>query len=604
MKEFLKNTLAAFVGVLIFSVVAGFIALVGFAGTLASIGSTTAASPKDGSVLVVKLDGGIMPDHNSKASPLDMLRGDLSGQSGLCETVAAIHKAKANDKIKGIYLEAGLQAFYPSQMQELRHALADFKKSGKWIVAYGETYQIGTYYIASVADKVYMNPQGMVEWSGLGGKIPMMKDYYAKLGIKFMPFKCGKYKSATEPYTEDHLSEPARQQEERALQLEWQTICQDVSASRGISVAALNSYADDMLMLDSPKTVLKKKMVDGLLYYDQIKEEIRKRLNIDKDDDIPQLTVADMETVDGNDDGDEVAVYYANGEIIDKAPQGIALQNADFIVGKDMAKDLQKLADDDDVKAVVLRVNSPGGSAYASEQIWRAVELLKQKKPVVVSMSGMAASGGYYLSAGANYIFAEPLTVTGSIGIFGLIPDGSNLLHDKLGIKYESFKTNRNSLFLSTSTLFMGLLSVCDEPLSAEQQARFQAYINLGYDTFKSRVAQGRKLTMAQVEDRAQGHVFLGEDALKQKLVDELGGLDQAVAKAAKMAKIDDYHAVSYPTPKTMIERLVGDGSNGNQLDAQLRLTLGSLYGPVMDLQNIAYKNWRQTRLPYDVARY
>lgn len=604
MKDFLKNTLAAFVGVLIFSVVASFIAIVGFAGTLASIGSTPAASPKDGSVLVLKLDGGIMSDHNSNASPLDMLRGDLGGQSGLCETVAAIHKAKANDKIKGIYLEAGLQAFYPSQMQELRHALADFKKSGKWIVAYGETYQIGTYYIASVADKVYMNPQGMVEWSGLGGKIPMMKDYYAKLGIKFMPFKCGKYKSATEPYTEDHLSEPARQQEERALQLEWQTICQDVSASRGISVAALNSYADDMVMFDTPAMVLKKKMIDGLLYYDQIKDEIRKRLNVGKDDDIPQLTVADMETVDNNDDGGEVAVYYANGEIIDEAPQGIAMQGGEFIVGKDMAKDLQKLADDDGVKAVVLRVNSPGGSAYASEQIWRAVELLKKKKPVVVSMSGMAASGGYYLSAGANYIFAEPLTVTGSIGIFGLIPDGSNLLRDKLGIKFESFKTNRNSLFLSTSTLFMGLLSVCNEPLSAEQQARVQAYINSGYNTFKSRVAQGRKLTMAQVEDRAQGHVFLGEDALKQKLVDELGGLDLAVAKAAKLAKIDEYHAVNYPTPKTMIERLIGNGSNGNQLDTQLRLTLGNLYGPVMELQNIGYKNWRQTRLPYDVARY
>lgn len=604
MKDFLKNTLAAFVGVLIFSVVAGFIAIIGMAGTVASIGSTTAASPKDGSVLVVKLDGGIMPDHNSKASPLDMLRGKMGGQSGLSETVAAIHKAKANDKIKGIYLEAGLQAFYPSQMQELRHALADFKKSGKWIVAYGETYQIGTYYIASVADKVYMNPQGMVDWSGLGGKVPMMKDYYAKLGIKFLPFKCGKYKSATEPYTEDHFSAPAREQEERALQLEWQTICQDVSASRGISVDALNNYADDMLMLDSPAMVLKKKMVDGLLYYDQIKDEIKKRLKLEADDDIPQLTVADMESVDSDDDGGEVAVYYASGDIIDEAPQGIAMQGVECIVGKDMAKNLQKLADDDDVKAVVLRVNSPGGSAYASEQIWRAVELLKQKKPVVVSMSGMAASGGYYMSAGANYIFAEPLTVTGSIGIFGLIPDGSNLLGDKLGIKFESFKTNRNSLFLSTSTLFMGLLSVCDEPLSAEQQARFQAYINLGYNTFKSRVAQGRKLTMAQVEDRAQGHVFLGKDAIKQKLVDELGGLDQAVAKAAKLAKLDEYHAVSYPTPKTIIERLVGNGANGNNLDAQLRLTLGNLYGPVMELQTIGYKNWRQTRLPYDVARY
>lgn len=606
MKDFLKHIFATFIGILIFAVVASFIAVIGFVGTAASLGSSSAVSLKDGSVLVLKLDGGVMPDRNSSASLLNMIPGNSGGQSGLTETISAIQKAKENDKVKGIYIEAGDMTFYPSQMQELRKALADFKSSGKWIVAYGEVYQLGNYYIASVADKVYMNPQGMVEWDGLGGKIPMMKDYYAKFGIKFMAFKCGKYKSAVEPYTEDKLSEPARVQEERSLQLRWASICSDVSQSRGISVDSLNSYADNMLLLEDPQTLVKKKMVDGLLYYDQMKAEIKKRLGLDKDDDIPQVTVADMETVDNKDEGDKVAVYYASGDIYDVAPPNSSIQGTECIVGPEMVEDLQKLADDDDVKAVVLRINSPGGSAYASEQIWHAVEMLKAKKPVVVSMSGAAASGGYYISSGASYIFADPMTITGSIGIFGLLPDGSSLLKDKLGIKYESFKTNRNSLFFSSSSLLMGLVNVLNEPLTAEQQAKFQASINRGYRNFKSRVAQGRHMTMAQVEDRAQGHVFLGVDAFKLKLVDDLGGLDAAVTKAAQLAKLEKYHTVDYPEQKSILEQFLGNDSEstGTYLDDHLRMILGDFYEPVMATRNLGYMNCRQMRLPYNVANY
>lgn len=599
MKHFLQNVLAAFFGMLIFSVVASVIAFIGFAGMIASAASSSSVSLKDGSVLVLKLDG-VMTERSTDPSPVDYLQGNGIGTVGLTDMLSAIHKAKDNDKIKGIYMEGGELLSDFSQKQELRNALADFKKSGKWIIAYSDMYGVGNYYIASVADKVYLNPQGMIEWNGLNAQIPLLKDFFAKIGIKFMAFKCGKYKSATEQYTEDKLSDPAREQETRLISLEWQELCNAVSKSRGISVDSLNSYADRMVMLDDPKNFVKAKMIDGLLYSDQIKDVIKKRLNIDADDKVPQVTVADMQSVDNNNEGDAVAVYYASGTIYDVSPDNSMLQRTECIVGNDVVEDLNELADDDDIKAVVLRVNSPGGSAYASEQIWRAVEQLKKKKPVVVSMSGAAASGGYYISSGANYIFADPTTITGSIGIFGILPDGSDLVKNKLGIKFDGMKTNRNSEFLSTSSLFGGLLSVGTEPLTAEQASKFQGYINRGYLTFKSRVAQGRHLSMNMVEEIAQGHVYMASDAIKLKLVDELGGLDKAVAKAAQLAKIDKYHAVDYPEPKDFISQLLDDSDKkASYLDEQMKLSLGNMYEPVMLIRTVNCLNPLQARLPY-----
>lgn len=603
MKNFLKNVLAAFLGMLIFSVVASIIALVGFVGMVASAGASSATSVKDGSVLVLNLDG-VMSERSTDPSPIDYISGNAVSTLGVADMISAVHKAKDNDKIKGIYMEGGAMLSDFSQKQELRDALLDFKKSGKWIIAYSDVYSQGSYYLATAADKIYLNPQGMVEWNGLSVQIPLLKDLYAKIGIKFVAFKCGKYKSATEQYTEDKLSDPAREQETRMIGLMWNTMCNAVSKSRGISVDSLNSYADNMVAFGDPKNFVKKKMVDGLLYSDQIKDVVKKKLNLDKDDKIPQVTVADMQSVDNDNSGDEVAVYYASGEIYDVEPGNSMLQRTECIVGNDMVDDLKKLADDDDVKAVVLRVNSPGGSAYASEQIWRAVQLLKQKKPVVVSMSGAAASGGYYISSGANYIFAEPTTITGSIGIFGVLPDGSDLLKNKLGMKFDGIKTNRNADFLSTSSLLGGLVSVCNGAPTAEQAAMFQGYINRGYLTFKSRVAQGRHLSMNRVEEIAQGHVYLGSDAIKLKLVDGLGGLDQAVAKAAKLAKLDEYHAVDYPESKSIIDQLLDNESSKNSyLDEQLRSTLGDLYEPFMMIRTAGYMNLLQARLPYCVGK-
>ena len=399
-------------------------------------------------------------------------------------------------------------------------------------------------------------------------------------------------------YTEDKMSEPSRAQAQRFVNYQWNTMVEAVSKSRGISAKALNNYADNIISLDDPQTFVKCKLVDGLLYYDQIKEVIKKKLGIDKDTDIPQATVADMQSIDKDTEGDEVAVYYASGTIVEDVPMQSAFSPGEYIVGDDVCKDLSDLAKDDKVKAVVLRVNSPGGNAFTSEQIWHAIEMLKKAgKPVVVSMSGYAASGGYYISSAANYIFAEPTTITGSIGIFGIFEDAEAL---KLGITYDGVGTNRNSLAGASSLSGFWMA----HPFNAEQSAKMQANIDRGYMLFKSRVAAGRKLSMAAVEERAQGHVFVGADALKLKLVDELGGLDKAVAKAAQLAKLKSYHAQDYPAKKSFLDEwLSTDKSKGTLLDEKLQTLLGIYYEPFMLLQRVKAMGSVQASLPYLITK-
>lgn len=589
MKDFIKNIVAAFVGVAIFSVVALFVTMIGLVGMAASLGTTTPTSIADGSVLVVSLDGD-MSERNPKPSPMEYIMGKDNGGMGLAETLSAIRKAKDNDKVKGIYVEAGNLGGYLAQLQELRNALESFKKSGKWIVAYGDSYTTGAYYVASVADELYVNPIGEINWQGIGSAQPYLKNVLAKIGVKMIPIKCGKYKSATEIYTEDHMSEPSREQTERYVNGWWNTICKAVSKSRGVSVDKLNDYADRLVTLEDTKNLVKYNMVDGLLYSDQIKDVVKKRLGLGEDDNVPQVTVADMETVSEKHEGDVVAVYYASGDIVDEAPEQSLITGADLIIGNDMVSDINSLADDDNVKAVVLRVNSPGGSAYASEQIWHAIDLLKKKKPVVVSMGGAAASGGYYISSGANYIFAEPNTITGSIGIYGIVADRSELLTKKIGISYDGVKTNRNSLMGSTAI-----------PMTQEQLNLIQASVNNGYRLFKSRVAKGRNLSMERVEEIAQGHVYLGSDALALSLVDDLGGLDKAINKAARLAKLEKYHAVDYPEAEGFLSRLLDDKAGGSYLDARLRLALGDLYEPLMMVQKLENMGRVQARMPISV---
>lgn len=586
MKDFFKMVFATMVGILLFFIIIGIFSVMCIMGIVAS--GSSVKSIDDNSVMVLNLTGSL--DERGGGSLMARLQGE-SESIGLDDVLSAIKKAQNNDDIKGIYIEAGM--FSPdsyASLQAIRRALTEFKKSGKWIISYGDSYSQPAYYLASVADKVYINPEGMVDWHGIASQPYFLKDLMAKFGVKMQLAKVGTYKSAPEIFTADHMSDANREQVTAYINGIWENILKEVSASRKISIDSLNVYADNLITFNDTKTLIAKKMVDGVLYTDQVKDEVKKLLKIGSDDDISQLGLADMASVKGDDDdGDEIAVYYAYGDIVDSSPSN-PMSQGNVINAQIVCKDLEKLADDDNVKAVVLRVNSGGGSAYASEQIWHQVEMLKKKKPVVVSMGGMAASGGYYISCGSNWIVAEPTTLTGSIGIFGMFPDFSGLLKDKLGVRFDEVKTNKNSAFGSIA-----------RPFNEEEMSYLNTYIDRGYKLFRKRVADGRKLSIDDVEKIAQGHVWLGQDAFKNKLVDQLGGLDAAVAKAAKLAKIDEYYTSSYPEMPDMFEQLLSsaESNTGSYLDKAMQEALGDLYGPVQLMRTINRQNAIQARLPF-----
>jgi len=588
MKEFLKYVLATVTGIILVTIIMGILSVISLVGLAASSASTT--NVEENSVFTLMLSGQL--DERTAENPIAKLTGQVSENLGLDNIVSAIRKAKENEDIKGIYIEAGLfSSDTPASAHAIREALLDFKKSGKWIVAYADSYEQSTYYICSVADKVYLNPQGIIDWHGLASTPYFVKDLLAKFGVKYQLCKVGKYKSAPEMLTADKMSEPNREQVTAYINGIWDVMLKEVSESRKIPVDSLNAYADRFVMLSEPTEYVKMKMIDKLIYTDEVKAEIKKMLKIDEKDDINQLTLADMEGVKGaKEEGDQIAVYYAYGDIVD-SETGSIVEDEHSIVANTVCKDLERLANDDDVKAVVLRVNSPGGSAYASEQIWRSVTNIKAKKPIVVSMGGYAASGGYYICCAANYIFSEPTTITGSIGIFGMFPDFSGLLTEKLGVKFDEVKTNKFATF--------GTIA---RPFNAEEMSLLEQYIGRGYELFRKRVADGRKQSVEQIEEIAQGRVWLGNDALKIKLVDEIGGLDKAIEKAAKLANLDEYHATNYPEQITWWEDLMNSlDSKGSYLDAQLKETLGEYYEPFKFVKSINRQNAIQARIPYYV---
>ena len=576
---------ATVVGLIVFTLLTGVIGAMCIVGMIASGSSTKDVS--DNSVMVLNMSG--MLDERSESSFMDELNGGTVGTIGLDDVLEAIGKAKDNDKIKGIYIEAGmLSADSYASLAAIRNALLDFKKSGKWIVAYGDVYTQGTYYVASVADKVFLNPSGQIDWHGISSQPVFLKDLMAKFGVKMQLAKVGTYKSAPEMYTADKMSDANREQVTAYVNGIWQNVCKAVSESRKISVEQLNAYADNFITLNDPKDFVKYKFVDKLIYTDQIDAEINKLLKQDADDNINTVSLAEMKVVKSKEEkGEEIAVYYAYGNIVDNATGGM-LSNEHNIVSKTVCDDLKALMDDDDVKAVVLRINSGGGSAYASEQIWHYMEMLKKEKPVVVSMGGMAASGGYYISSGANWIVAEPTTLTGSIGIFGMFPDFSGLLTEKLGVKFDEVKTNKHSAFGTPA-----------RPFNEEEMRYLNNYIDRGYALFRSRVAQGRKMKVEQVEKIAQGRVWLGQDALKVKLVDELGGLDKAVAKAAQLAKLKEYHTAAYPGKTSWVDQLLNNLSGESYINAQARQALGEYYEPFMLMKDINNQSAIQARIPF-----
>lgn len=626
MKDFLKYTLATITGVVFVGTVTVFFCILAICGlAIAGSGDKTVVL-QDNSVLVVKLSGEIV-EHTDANVFDEYLGGSESMQQGLDEIVTAIDKAAQCPEIKGIYLEAGIMSADYASLQEIRKAIERFKAGGnepkqekskagkvarlgttnslgeKFVVAYGDEYTQGAYYVCSAADEIWMNPQGMVDLHGIAAQPMYLKELLGKVGIKMTVVKVGKYKSATEQYTETKMSDANREQVTRYATNLWNVIKGDISRSRGIDSNDLDSIADNIIALEDSRSLKTSYgLIDEVMYASDVKNAMKKILNLSSSEEVPQVSCKDMCSISikrndskasaytGNDKAkDKIAVYYCNGSIVQNAASGIIMGDAG-IVSKKMIDNLKALEKDENVKAVVIRINSGGGDAFASEDIWHAVINLKAKKPVVVSMGGMAASGAYYLSAGASWIVAQPTTLTGSIGIFGVFPDMSELMQQKLGIKFDVVKTNKHADMDFTQSA---------RPFDAEEQIMLQRYIDRGYELFCKRVADGRKISIDSVKNIAEGRVWTGDDALKIGLIDQLGGMPEAIRKAAAMARITDYALLSYPTPASVFDQLFETVSgNDNNLDEQLRSTLGVFYEPYCLVRGIEKQSPIQARIP------
>lgn len=588
MKSFLKQVLAVIVGI---CSVGAFATLMFFVmlGVMLATGDEK-QSVSDNSILRIELTGTVV-DRSTPDNPLNQLLGRSNASSqGLDVLIDAIKTAKGDKRIKGIYIEGGTMSSDFATLQELRGALVDFKSSGKFIVSYADSYTQGAYYIASVGDRVLINPSGLLDWHGIAMQPMFWTGLMEKVGVKAQVFKVGTYKSAVEPFILKEMSPANREQVESMITDLWKETCTAVATSRKLSPDSLNAYADRYITLADGADYKRLKLVDDLTYVDQVRDELRKRMN-DKEVTFVSPEAVAAQAEDTGDDDNQVAVYYASGNIVDVAGSGALMGGGDEIIGSRVVEDLDKLANDKDVKAVVLRINSGGGSAYASEQMWRAVQLLKKKKPVVVSMGGMAASGGYYMSCGANYIVAEPTTLTGSIGIFGLIPDFSGLVKDKLGLRFDVVKTNKASDF--------GTLS---RPFDAAESAALQAHVNRGYALFLKRVADGRtaaghKMTPEAVDHIAQGRVWTGNQALKNGLVDKIGTLNDAILKAEQLAQTKNPAVVRYPAPKSWMESFSKEKQEDDYFERKMKLVLGDYYEPLNFIQNVDRGNYLQARL-------
>lgn len=587
MKDFLKFTLATITGIIVSSVVLFFISILVFFNMVSSSESETQV--RKNSIMMLDLNGTLV--ERSQDNPFDLFMGDDNKTYGLDDVLSSIKKAKENDDIKGIYIEAAsLDAGFASR-EEIRNALKDFKESGKFIVAYGDNYSQGLYYLSSVADKVLLNPQGMVEWKGLAA-IPMFfKDLLAKIGVEMQIFKVGTYKSAVEPFISTEMSPANREQIDAYLTSIWGQVTNDVAKSRKVSVDSLNAIADRMLMFYPAEKSVEYGLVDTLIYKNDVRDYLKAMIGIDKDDRMPVLGLQDMINVKKNvpkdKSGNVIAVYYAYGEI--DSSTSSASPDGEGIDSKKVIKDLRKLKDDEDVKAVVLRVNSPGGSAYGSEQIWYAVSELKKEKPVIVSMGDYAASGGYYISCNADTIVAEPTTLTGSIGIFGMFPNAKGLT-DKIGVNFDVVKTNKYADF--------GMLT---RPMNDGEKGLMQMYVNNGYDLFLTRCSDGRGISKEDLDKIAQGRVWTGSKAKELGLVDELGGLDKALDIAIAKAGVDAYTVMNYPEKESFFESLMNTNP-GNYIKARmLKGTMGEIYQQFSALENFDKCDRVQARVPFEL---
>ncbi len=585
MKDFFKFTLATITGIILTSIVMFVISIIVVFSMLSSTETETVV--KKNSIMMLDLNGSLV--ERTSDNIFKELFDKEDSTYGLDDILASIKKAKENDDIKGIYIQAtSLNANFAS-LQEIRDALNDFKKSGKFIVAYSDNYTQGMYYLSSVANKVLLNPKGAIEWRGLASQPLFLKGLLDKLGIEMQVFRVGTYKAAVERFSATEMSPANREQVTAYITSIWNEIITDVSASRKVSVDSLNNYANRMLMFYPAEQTVKSGMADTLIYKNDVRDYLKQLVKIDKDDDLAVLGLDEMINVKKNTPKDKsgniIAVYYAFGEI----DGGSSSTDEDGIISNEVIKDLRKLKEDKDVKAVVLRVNSPGGSAFGSEQIWEAVCQLKKEKPVIVSMGDYAASGGYYISCAADTIVAEPTTLTGSIGIFGLIPNAKGLT-DKLGLSFDVVKTHK---FADFGNIMRGM--------NTDEQTLLQMYINQGYDLFVSRCAEGRKMSKNEIEKIAEGRVWTGETAKKIGLVDILGGIDKALEIAVKKAKVEGYTVVGYPDRKNVLQELL-NSKPGNYIESRmLKSQLGDYYNGFSMLKNLEKADFMQARVPFEL---
>ncbi len=572
MKDFLKNVFATVVGIGLFMLTACLIMFVSLIGMAASEGQT--ATVKKGSVLRINLTGSI-EERAEEENPLALIMGEQYGSLGLDVLLDAVAEAATNDKVEGIYLEVGtgFAGATPAMLQELRQALKQYKESGKWIYAYGDIYSEPAYYLTSVADQVVLNPKGIVDWHGLASVPMFYTDVMKKLGVKMQVFKVGTFKSAVEPFINTEMSEPNREQVRSYLESIWNQYLTEVGEDRQLTSDQLNALADTLTAMQPTEFLVEAGLVDTLAYIDGFKEMLRTKLALAEKKPINFVSPADLvATIDKKEERSRVAVYYAYGDIVDQETVNPLSGGAAVIATLPTIRELQKLRKDEDVKAVVIRVNSGGGSAFASEQIWHEIQLLKAEKPVVISMGGMAASGGYYISCGANKIIAEPSTLTGSIGIFGMVPDATELLNEKLGLHFDVVKTNKFADFGAPS--IYGMLG---RPFTGDESAMMQAMVEKGYDLFISRVADGRGISKDSVDAIGQGRVWTGEQALEIGLVDQLGNLKDAIAEAAQLAELEKYSVDTYPAPANFLEQLMNQKQE-SYYDAHLKARLGEFY--------------------------
>ena len=589
MKDFLKFTLATVTGIILSSIVLFIIGMVTLFGIVSTADTETIV--KKNSVMMLDLNGVLV--ERTQESPLGILSqlfSDDSNTYGLDDILSSIKKAKENENIKGIYLQASMLGTSYASLQEIRNALLDFKESGKFIIAYGDSYTQGLYYLSSVADKVLLNPKGMIEWKGIASAPLFYKDLLQKIGVEMQVFKVGTYKSAVEPFISTEMSPANREQVTAFINSIWGEVTEGVSASRSLPVDSLNALADRMLMFYPAEESVQCGLADTLIYRNDVRDYLKQWAELKEDDRLPILGLSDMINVKKNTPKDKsgniVAVYYASGEITDYSGSSASEEG---IVGTKVIRDLRKLKENDDVKVVVLRVNSPGGSAFASEQICHAVKELKTKKPVIVSMGDYAASGGYYMSCMADTIVAEPTTLTGSIGVFGMIPNLKGL-SEKVGLTFDVVKTNK-----------FADLGVIMRPFNQDEKALIQMSVAQSYDTFISRCAEGRHMTKEAIEKVGEGRVWTGEMAKELGLVDVLGGIDTALEIAVRKAGIEGYTVVSYPAKQDLLSSLL-ETKPTNYVESQiLKSKLGEYYQQFGMLKNLKERSMIQARIPFEL---